>query len=351
MAKQGTKQGTQPVSATSPVFRWGDVEDFVTAIGTPDDAAEVLRDTPASQFVRVAIAPGRGAGTLEYLCEESLRVLVMDGRLDDGLSVFVVDDGWIRLNFSLRIAIDMAIGGRVDVQERDPSWRLFRLPPGAGSEEVVGAGAEFRWLTICCRPEYLAAVAGLELDNIPFLNEGIAEDGGLELIYRPYGFTHRIYSATSDVFDYRCSDALRGAQLTAKAHELIVLAIDYLLHDRGVAALVGLRLTERDLKTIDAVREWIDGHIADPINVDRLARRMGLNRNKLFYGFKQRYGMAISEYVSERRLREGMRLLVETDQPLAMIAAVVGFRHQCNFSTAFKRQYGRSPSNVRRGRS
>ncbi len=153
------------------------------------------------------------------------------------------------------------------------------------------------------------------------------------------------------MFDYRCSDALRGAQLTAKAHELIVLAIDYLLHDRGVATLVGLRLTERDLKTIDAVREWIDGHIADPINVDRLARRMGLNRNKLFYGFKQRHGMAISEYVSERRLREGMRLLVETDQPLAMIAAVVGFRHQCNFSTAFKRQYGRSPSNVRRGRS
>ena len=54
----------------------------------------MLRDTPGSQFVRVAIAPDRGTGVLEYLCEESLRVLVMDGRLHDGLSVFVVDDGW-----------------------------------------------------------------------------------------------------------------------------------------------------------------------------------------------------------------------------------------------------------------
>jgi AraC-like DNA-binding protein len=345
------QEGARVVSAASPTFRWGDLDDFVGAIATADDATEVLRDTPGSQFVRVAIAPDRGTGVLEYLCEESLRVLVMDGRLHDGLSVFVVDDGWIRLNFSLRIAINMAIGGRVEVQEHDPSWRLFRLPPGAGSEEVVDPGAEFRWLTLCCRPEYLAAVAGIELDNIPFLNEGIAEDGGPELIYRYYGFTHRIHSATSDVFDYRCSDVLRGAQLTAKANELIVLAVDYLLHDRGVAALVGLRLTERDLKTIDAVRDLLDTRIADPINVDRLARQMGINRNKLFYGFKQRFGMTMSDYVSDRRLREGMRLLVETDEPLAAIAAGIGFRHQCNFSTSFKRQYGLSPSAVRRGRT
>lgn len=74
---------------------------------------------------------------------------------------------------------------------------------------------------------------------------------------------------------------------------------------------------------------------------------MGINRNKLYYGFRTQFGMTISEFVKTQRLAEGYRLLTETNLSIADVSSQVGFQYQCNFSTSMKAKYGLTPSQLR----
>jgi len=54
-------------------------------------------------------------------------------------------------------------------------------------------------------------------------------------------------------------------------------------------------------------------------------------------------------HLARRRLREGARLLRESDHSLAEIAGRVGYRADAAFSRAFKRWAGVAPGAYRRG--
>jgi AraC-like DNA-binding protein len=60
------------------------------------------------------------------------------------------------------------------------------------------------------------------------------------------------------------------------------------------------------------------------------------------------HATTISEFIQDQRLDEGKRLLCETDLSVSEIADRVGFRHQCNFSTAMKKRFNLTPSQIRR---
>ena len=335
-----------PPHSTFPIFRWTRIEQLGEPIATEDDSVEILRDQPHSQFSRITLGAERGTGVMEYLCEEGLRVLILDCNFASGLNCIVEDEGWIRLNFSPRITIDMAIGGKVNVHENEPSWRIFRLPPGGRSVEIVPGGAPARWITVCCTPEWLARLAGTDVEDLPFQGWSAAGDED-SLIYRHYNFSRSLLAVSNELFERGQSPQLRAAFVSAKATELAILALDYLLNDQSVAQFVGLRLSQRDIEIIDEVRAFMGANLVDIPSVNALARKMGINRNKLFYGFKSRFGVSLSDYMAELRLTEAARMIEETAEPLASIAAAVGFRHQCNFSTAFRRRFGVSPRTIR----
>lgn len=332
--------------STFPLFRWTRIEQVGDPIATEDDAVEILRDQPRSQFSRITLGAERGAGVMEYLCEDDLRVLVLDCSFHKGLNAIVEDEGWIRLNFSPLITIDMEIGETVNVHEDAPSWRIFRLPPGRRSVEVVPGGTPVRWITVCCTPEWLARLAGTDVEDLPFQSGGGTSEEDA-LIYRHYNFSRSLLAVTNELFERGQSPQLRAAFVSAKATELAILALDYLLNDQSVTQFVGLRLSPRDIEIIDEVHAFMGANIADIPSVSVLARKMGINRNKLFYGFKSRFGVSLSEYMAELRLTEAARMIEETSEPLASIAAAVGFKHQCNFSTAFRRRFGVSPRAIR----
>ena len=52
--------------------------------------------------------------------------------------------------------------------------------------------------------------------------------------------------------------------------------------------------------------------------------------------FKAVYGLPIATYMKEYRIRQAMKLLRETDAPIAEIASQVGYGTQGKFSEAFK---------------
>ena len=88
---------------------------------------------------------------------------------------------------------------------------------------------------------------------------------------------------------------------------------------------------------------------ATPWTLGSLARTVGLSRA----GFSRRFTRAVGEspiaYLSAWRLALAADLLVGTDDTVAAISRAVGYSSPFTFSDAFKRTYGRSPVEHRRG--
>jgi AraC-like DNA-binding protein len=92
-------------------------------------------------------------------------------------------------------------------------------------------------------------------------------------------------------------------------------------------------------------------HIKDPeLNITRVAREHGISE-RYAYLILSRSGISLADWLRTQRLEGAARDLARTDQPRDNIAAIAhswAFPDQANFTRAFRRQYGVSPSESRR---
>jgi AraC family transcriptional regulator len=96
------------------------------------------------------------------------------------------------------------------------------------------------------------------------------------------------------------------------------------------------------------VTDYVDMHLTEAIAVAELARLVGLSESHFARAFKQTLGMAPHRFIVERRLERGKRMLADTDDSIAQIAAACGFADQAHFARAFAKAFGASPSALRK---
>ena len=97
-----------------------------------------------------------------------------------------------------------------------------------------------------------------------------------------------------------------------------------------------------------AVRHYIDQHYKETITLDILAEKASINKFYMAHAFKREYGVSPINYLIACRIREGKRLLAETDLSLSQIAAVLGFSSSSYFSQSFRNAEGLSPTEFRK---
>jgi len=107
-------------------------------------------------------------------------------------------------------------------------------------------------------------------------------------------------------------------------------------------------LTPRERDLFYHIRAFLDQHYADPPSLLELARMFGTNDFKLKKGFRQLFNTTVFGYIAEQRLRVAEQLLTLTDHPIQEVAEAVGFTNPAHFTTAFRRKFGLTPSQVRR---
>ena len=96
-----------------------------------------------------------------------------------------------------------------------------------------------------------------------------------------------------------------------------------------------------------AVRHYIEQHYKESITLDLLAEKFSINKYYMAHAFKREYGVSPINYLIDCRIREGKRLLTETDFSLSQIAAVLGFSSSSYFSQRFRSAEGISPTEYR----
>jgi AraC-like DNA-binding protein len=92
----------------------------------------------------------------------------------------------------------------------------------------------------------------------------------------------------------------------------------------------------------------IHNHYADDLDVESLAREVGVSRSVLGERFVELLGEPPMRYCAQWRMRIAANLLRDGKENSASIAHAVGFGSEAAFNRAFKREYGVPPATWRK---
>lgn len=105
-------------------------------------------------------------------------------------------------------------------------------------------------------------------------------------------------------------------------------------------------LSERDQKVVEA-KKWINMHLADPVDVDRVAWHCHLSSSQLQRRFKEDTGYGIAEYWRMKKMQHVKYLLSFSCPSIEDIAFEMGYENVSAFSRRFSQVFGVSPSQWR----
>lgn len=94
---------------------------------------------------------------------------------------------------------------------------------------------------------------------------------------------------------------------------------------------------------IDRLLRHLHEHYAQPVSLDRLAEIAALSVSGLHRLFVRHTQTTILDYVAQLRIGEACSRLSSTDQPIAHIAADVGYLSLANFNRQFRKLRAMSP--------
>ena len=96
------------------------------------------------------------------------------------------------------------------------------------------------------------------------------------------------------------------------------------------------------------VKQYVKDHLADDLNISRIAEIMHFNPQYLARTFKAETDQGILEYITTERIEAAKKLLVETNIPVKEIAALVCYQDYAYFTRVFKKETGISPKQYRK---
>ncbi|WP_261301650.1 helix-turn-helix domain-containing protein [Paenibacillus andongensis] len=109
--------------------------------------------------------------------------------------------------------------------------------------------------------------------------------------------------------------------------------------------------SKENVKTmiVNKMKDYVGKHYDGAnLSTDTVADYVELSRNYVRSIFKEITGISLSDYITQYRMTEAQRLLIETDYPVRRIAELVGYpENSKHFFTLFKKHFGSTPENYR----
>ena len=109
---------------------------------------------------------------------------------------------------------------------------------------------------------------------------------------------------------------------------------------------------DRQEDVILRARRFIADNYASPeMTLKSAADYVGLNEKYFSTKFTKETGMTFSTYLTSVRLEKAKRLMESTDLRMYEISDRVGYHNVEHFNRMFKKAYGTSPGDYKRGRT
>ena len=307
--------------------------------------ADALVETFGRQDVLHRFDNHYGAGAVEFVeVNEGFNIILSRCFWKQSGQLSYRGEDWVRFNFALHSNATFVFHGAEAYELKGQELRVFYQPSGMSCDHLIHPDALSRCVTISLRREYLAR----RMQELPELRQTVLarlQDPDEPFFLARFRQTAQTLRIIHEVLEQPYRGELRQRYIRAKSEELLCAAFHAMLRPESPAP--GLRMTGRDWRGIDAAKELLDEDIARAPSMQELSRRVGLNRNKLSFGFRQRFHTTVGRYIAAQRLERAWDLLEAQETPVSQIAESVGYQHPANFSAAFRQHFGIAPSEVR----
>ncbi|MGY6248176.1 helix-turn-helix transcriptional regulator [Bosea thiooxidans] len=223
-----------------------------------------------------------------------------------------------------------------------------RISGFAESETHVPAdGRHVFGLCAFVRPEFLIDGFGLSISRIPVAYRTLFQTPERANLSLELPLTPAMWLGAEQLLNCRMTEPLRGVFQNAKTLELLCLLVAQLNALRPTARILGVSRQAREDQMVSAAEAIYKHEMHRPPSIDEMARRIGLNKNRLTDAFKARFGLTPGEYSRETRLQWAHQRLAEGFHSVTDVAATVGYDSHAAFTRAFRERYGYAPSAVR----
>ena len=228
----------------------------------------------------------------------------------DVWTLFLVDDGAVRYDLDRRE--QAALPTMVSI-----------LPPHVVHDGRPATDAGYRKRVIYLEPDVLGEdLVGAAVDR-PWLSDGA--------LRRHVSDLHDALACADDALDAETRLAFVSERIRA-----------------GLGRDGGKPAPRPDPAVAGRLRDHLDAHLFEPVTLEDAAAAVGGGQTHVARSFVEAFGITPHAYVVGRRL-EAARDRILAGQPLADIAAEVGFYDQAHLTRRFRRFLGTTPGRFREG--
>ena len=285
-------------------------------------------------------------GTLTELSINGLRILIRNVETED-YSVDVHHDfPFFKLQFEIEGSsfykpLDK---NQPNVYIPNAHYNLFYLPKVHGTLNYKTGRR--KTLEIIFTENYLKDIIGENFKQILHkFGNAISTKTAFFMWQKSQPITTDLQNHINEIIFCKYPKDLKKPYLEAKIKELLILLLaqtnDEITNDTPS------NLSETDYNAILKVENYINLHLKDTLTIPELALIAGINTTKLKQGFKLIFSTTIFKYISNLRMEQAKKQIVEKNYTVAEAAYHVGYKHPQHFTVAFKKIYGHLPSDLR----
>jgi AraC family transcriptional regulator, transcriptional activator of the genes for pyochelin and ferripyochelin receptors len=205
------------------------------------------------------------------------------------------------------------------------------------------AGDTLRGILIVCERQHFVEHFGLRVDHIPEAHRQIflSDHGLTQALELPTQASVMI--SADQILSCKFEEPLRSIYINAKVAEIMC---DVVAQVNGLSPRQALRGAVHKLKsqTIEAAAAIYRRELGNPPTIERLARRVGLNRNELTSGFRNEFGLTPHAFGRMVRMEEAQKQLRSDGVSVSEVARRVGYGGYASFSRAYHDHFGHPPS-------
>lgn len=182
-----------------------------------------------------------------------------------------------------------------------------------------------------------------QLEELPErLASAFKDVGGERPFFYQSNYSINIAECIKEITTTKHEGLVRTTFVESKALELLAMQIkqyedDLSVHSRRVL------LRKFDVEKIRLAKEILTTNLKDAPIIKDLAKKVGINQQKLKKGFKTIFGTTINKYLRAERMERAKLLILEGSLSLREISSEVGYSNQSHFAKRFKEKFGVLP--------
>lgn len=202
-------------------------------------------------------------------------------------------------------------------------------------------GQPFKGLFLQLKMPFLKRLIDMHAYPIPMAVEKRAEEEKVFVLLEKHPFLNGLFSSLEQYFDAQQYPS--KMLMEAKMEEAVFMLLQ--LHPELTRTLFDFTETWKiDLK------EFMDKNYKCDLTIEQFAHYSGRSLSSFKKDFAQIFHLTPSRWIVRRRLEEAHHLIEKFGKKPSEVYWEVGFKNLSHFSTAFKKEYGVSPSAMVDGR-